>query len=48
MDAAAGEGLLVLSAGVGVLRFVPALNIREDELAEGLQRLDCALRAVFG
>jgi acetylornithine/N-succinyldiaminopimelate aminotransferase len=48
MDAAAGEGLLVLSAGVGVLRFVPALNILEDELAEGLRRLERALRAVFG
>lgn len=48
LDAAAGEGLLVLSAGVGVLRFVPALNIREDELAEGLRRLERALRAVFG
>jgi acetylornithine/N-succinyldiaminopimelate aminotransferase len=48
LDAAAGEGLLVLSAGVGVLRFVPALNILEDELAEGLRRLERALRAVFG
>lgn len=48
LDAAAGEGLLVLSAGVGVLRFVPALNIRADELAEGLLRLERALRAVFG
>jgi acetylornithine/N-succinyldiaminopimelate aminotransferase len=48
LDAAAAEGLLVLSAGVGVLRFVPALNIRELELTEGLQRLGRALRAVFG
>lgn len=47
LDAAAGHGLLMLQAGVGVLRFVPALNIREDELAEGLLRLQRALRSVF-
>lgn len=48
LDAAAAEGVLLLTAGVGVLRFVPALNIREEELAEGLQRLERALRTVFG
>jgi acetylornithine/N-succinyldiaminopimelate aminotransferase len=48
LDAAADAGLLLLTAGGGVLRFVPALNITADELAEGLARLSVALRRVFG
>jgi acetylornithine/N-succinyldiaminopimelate aminotransferase len=46
LDAAAGEGVLLLSAGTGVLRFVPALNIRAEDVAEGLQRLERALQRV--
>ena len=38
-------GLLLLQAGTQVLRFVPPLNITDEELAEGLQRLDVALTA---
>lgn len=45
LDLAAAEGLLMLQAGPDVLRFVPALNIADDELAEGLARLARALRA---
>ena len=44
-DLAAAEGLLMLQAGPDVLRFVPALNIDDAALAEGLARLARALRA---
>ena len=45
LDHAAANGLLLLQAGPDVLRFVPALNISDEEIAEGLQRLQLALRA---
>ena len=45
LDHAAANGLLLLQAGPDVLRFVPALNITDQELAEGLGRLEQALRA---
>jgi acetylornithine/N-succinyldiaminopimelate aminotransferase len=45
LDHAAREGLLLLQAGPDVLRFVPALNITDAELAEGLARLRRALQA---
>ena len=45
LDLAAAEGLLLLQAGPDVLRFVPALNIDEGEVAQGLGRLERALRA---
>jgi acetylornithine/N-succinyldiaminopimelate aminotransferase len=45
LDAAAANGLLLLQAGPDVLRFVPALNIRDDEVADGLARLRRALDA---
>ncbi len=38
-DLAAAHGLLLLQAGPDVLRFVPALNIADAEVAEGLARL---------
>ena len=40
-----GHGLLLLQAGPDVLRFVPALNIGDDDVAEGLSRLRAALAA---
>lgn len=43
LDAAAANGLLLLQAGPDVMRFVPALNIRDDEVADGLARLRRAL-----
>lgn len=46
LDRAADEGLLMLQAGPDVLRFVPALNIGDDEVAEGLARLRRALEAL--
>lgn len=45
LDACTEEGLLLLQAGPDVLRFVPALNIGDDDVAEGLARLGRALRA---
>lgn len=43
MQAAASHGLLVLIAGANVVRFAPALNISQAELAQGLARLDAAI-----
>jgi acetylornithine/N-succinyldiaminopimelate aminotransferase len=48
LDAAAGEGLLLLQAGVDVLRFVPALNIASVDVAEGLSRLRSAISGLSG
>jgi acetylornithine/N-succinyldiaminopimelate aminotransferase len=45
LDHAAEQGLLLLQAGPDVLRFVPALNITDADVAEGLSRLRAALRA---
>jgi len=46
LDIAAAHGVLLLQAGPDVLRFVPALNIPDPDIAEGLQRLRAALRAL--
>ncbi|MBB3277967.1 acetylornithine/N-succinyldiaminopimelate aminotransferase [Pseudoxanthomonas sp. OG2] len=48
LDLAAAQGVLLLQAGPDVLRFVPALNIHDDELAEGCKRLHAALRQFVG
>ena len=45
LDHAATNGLLLLQAGPDVLRFVPALNIGDEDVAEGLARLRIALQA---
>ena len=45
LDHAAAHGLLILQAGPDVLRFVPALNITDEELAEGLTRLRAAIQS---
>ena len=44
LDRAAAQGLLLLQAGPDVLRFVPALTITDADVAEGLARLEAALR----
>lgn len=44
LNLAAKNGLLMLQAGPDVLRFVPALNIGDIEVTEGLHRLGMALR----
>ncbi len=43
LDHAARRGLLLLQAGPDVLRFVPALNITDADVAEGLARLRLAI-----
>lgn len=43
LDRAAANGLLLLQAGPDVLRFVPPLTITDQDVAEGLDRLDAAL-----
>ena len=48
LDLAAAEGLLMLQAGPDVLRFVPALNIDDEAMAQGIARLSRALRAFVG
>jgi len=45
LDVAAAHGLLVLQAGPDVLRFVPPLNISDEDLSEGILRLRTALHA---
>ncbi|MBW8823270.1 MAG: acetylornithine/succinylornithine family transaminase [Xanthomonadales bacterium] len=45
LDHAAANGLLLLQAGPDVLRFVPALNIGDTDVAEGLVRLERALES---
>lgn len=45
LDHAARAGLLLLQAGPDVLRFVPALNIGDEDVREGLSRLRSALQA---
>jgi acetylornithine/N-succinyldiaminopimelate aminotransferase len=47
-DLAAAHGLLLLQAGQDVLRFVPALNISDEDIADGLSRLRKALEAFVG
>src|SRR5688572_119524 len=44
LDRCVEHGLLTLQAGPDVLRFVPALNISDVDIAEGLARLRAALR----
>ncbi|WP_101926392.1 MULTISPECIES: acetylornithine transaminase [Luteimonas] len=43
LDHAALHGLLMLQAGPDVLRFVPALNITDADIADGLARLRAAI-----
>ena len=45
LDRCVESGLLLLQAGPDVLRFVPALNITDADVAEGLARLRAALAA---
>ncbi len=42
------RGLLVLGAGTNVIRFMPALNVREEEIDLALELLDDALSEVVG
>ncbi len=44
MQAASEQGVLVLMAGANVVRFAPALNISDEELQQGLARLEKAIQ----
>lgn len=44
LDRCVEHGLLLLQAGPDVLRFVPPLNIGDDDIRDGLARLRAALR----
>ncbi|AWV08423.1 acetylornithine/succinylornithine family transaminase [Marilutibacter maris] len=44
LDRCVDHGLLMLQAGPDVLRFVPALNIDDVDVADGMARLQAALR----
>lgn len=46
VNAALKQGLWCLVAGPDVLRFAPAINITEADIAEGLKRLDAACAAL--
>ena len=43
LDRCYKSGLIAVSAGASTLRFAPALNISEDEISEGIERLEEAL-----
>ena len=47
VDAARQRGLLIITAGGGTLRFVPALTISEEEIKEGIRVLGEAFGDVF-
>ena len=46
VDAARGEGLLLVAAGDNVVRLLPPLTIGEEEVDEATARLDNALTAL--
>jgi|TARA_B100000809_G_scaffold224849_1_gene235295 acetylornithine/N-succinyldiaminopimelate aminotransferase len=43
LDKCYKSGLIAVSAGTSTLRFAPALNISEDEILEGIKKLEKAL-----
>lgn len=47
LAAAAKEGLMLLVAGPNVLRFAPSLIISEEEIKEGMEKLERAINAVL-
>lgn len=48
LEESASHGLMLLNAGSNVLRFAPALNISQQELQTGLQRLQQTLDTLAG
>ncbi len=45
--AALDQHLMILVAGPNVLRFAPALNISEEEIATGMERLEVAVQSLL-
>jgi acetylornithine aminotransferase len=48
VKAARERGLLVITAGTNTLRFVPSLNVADEEIQQGLDILDDAIAATRG
>ncbi|CAO98238.1 bifunctional acetylornithine/succinyldiaminopimelate transaminase [Erwinia tasmaniensis] len=48
LNAAAAEGVMVLVAGHGVMRFAPSLVIEPADIAEGMARFAAAVEKVLG
>lgn len=48
VDALRDQGLLALTAGGGVVRFLPPLTLKEDDLEEATDMISDALDCVFG
>lgn len=48
IQAASEQGLLILSAGTDVLRFTPSLIISEQDVQEGMAKLEQAIAHVIG
>lgn len=48
LHAAADEGVMILTAGTGVIRFAPSLIISEQDIREGMARLTSAIEKMFG
>ena len=48
VDALAGQGLLALTAGANVVRFLPPLCLGEDDLEDAADMISDALDGVFG
>ena len=47
LNAAAAEGVMILTAGSDVIRFVPSLVITPEEIDAGMTRFAAALRRVI-
>lgn len=47
LHAAADEGVMILTAGTGVIRFAPSLVIPEQDIREGMARLAKAAEKLF-
>jgi acetylornithine/N-succinyldiaminopimelate aminotransferase len=43
-EACRQQGVLILQAGPDVLRFLPALNINQTDIDEGVDRIEVALK----
>ncbi|MFG1174864.1 aspartate aminotransferase family protein [Erwiniaceae bacterium CAU 1747] len=48
LNAAAAEGVMVLVAGTGVMRFAPSLVIEPADITEGMKRFAAAVEKVLG
>ncbi len=48
LHAAADQGVMILTAGNGVIRFAPSLVITEQDIREGMTRLAAAAETLFG